>query len=211
MQFKILSLNVGEISEMASKSGPLKSAYSKLPVATATLTKTGFTTDEQADLRYHGGEDKAVCVFSAHHFVQYTEFLNIAGMPVPAFGENFTIDRLDEAEIFIGDVFKSGHVELQITQPRQPCSKTGLFHQNNKVIKFMADLGATGFYFRVLKAGDVEQGNVFERVSSERRHSLKFANDVMYRRIKCQDQLKELIDNEYLSQAWKEELSARLK
>lgn len=211
MQFKILSLNVGKISELASKKGPLNSAYGKQSVPSATLTYTGFTTDEQADLKHHGGKDKAVCVFSAHHFLKYAEYLNIPEMPVPAFGENFTIDKLDESEIFIGDIFRCGNIELQITQPRQPCSKTGIYHQNNKVIKFMSYTGATGFYFRVKKAGKVKVGDVFQRTLSDERHTLLFANDIMYRRTKCLDALKDLLGNDALSKAWNDELSARLK
>lgn len=211
MEFKIISLNVGKIGELVSKNGKVVSAYSKQPVATAELSKTGFNGDEQADLKNHGGADKAICVFSAHHFNSYENFLEISKMSVPAFGENFTVDLLDESKIYIGDVFECGDVQLQISQPRQPCSKTGLFHKNNKVIKFMSDNGTTGFYFRVLKTGIVNSGDVFKRTFSNERHSLKHGNDLMYRRITCLDTLKEFINNEFLSKAWKDELSKRLK
>ena len=51
MEFKIISLNVGKIGELVSKNGKVVSAYSKQPVATAELSKTGFNGDEQADLK----------------------------------------------------------------------------------------------------------------------------------------------------------------
>ena len=211
MEFKIISLNVGKVGELISKKGKVASAYRKQPVAKAELSDTGFAIDEQADLKNHGGVDKAVCVYSSHHFGDYSEFLNITEMPIPAFGENFTVDSLDEAEIFIGDIFECGKIKLQISQPRQPCSKTGLFYSNNKVIKFMSVHGSTGFYFRVLRGGQVNAGDIFKRTFTDSRHSLKYANDLMYRRVNSLDKLREFIDNEFLSKAWKDELSGRLK
>ena len=211
MKFKIISLNIGKISQLESKSGPVKSAYGKSPVERAQLGTGGFDQDEQADLKHHGGSDKAVCVYSAHHFSSYEELLDIDKMPIPAFGENFTVDFLAESELFIGDVFSCGEIRLQITQPRQPCSKSGLFHKNNKVIKFMSEQGSTGFYFRVLNGGAVNNNDVFERVETNGLHSLQYANDIMYRRNSDQQCLREFIANPDLSQAWKDELSARLK
>ncbi|MCM8537585.1 MAG: MOSC domain-containing protein [Lentisphaeraceae bacterium] len=211
MNFKIISLNIGKIKPLKFRKAEMVSAYAKAPVEQALLSTTGFGGDEQADLKNHGGEDKAVCVYSAHHFSAYKDFLSVESMPVPAFGENFTVDHLSEEKLCIGDVFSCGEVRLQISQPRQPCAKTGMFHKNNKVIKYMSDTGSTGFYFRVLSPGLVKSGSVFSRESSDEVYSLSFANDIMYRRNMSREDLEKFIAYPSLSQAWKKELSARLK
>ena len=100
---------------------------------------------------------------------------------------------------------------MQISQPRQPCFKTGAFHGDNSIIKTMSDIGATGFYFRVLSEGDVSKGDQFSRIESDSRFSLAYANDIMYRRNKDLDELSEFIKHPFLSAAWKDELGNRLK
>lgn len=211
MDFKIISLNIGKIKPLKFRKAEMASAYAKAPVEEALLSLIGFGGDEQADLKNHGGEDKAVCVFSAHHLSAYKDFLNVDDMPIPSFGENFTVDHLAEEELYIGDIFSCGEVRLQISQPRQPCSKTGMFHKNNKVIKYMSDTGSTGFYFRVLSPGLVKTGSTFSRESSDGVYSLSFANDIMYRRNRSQEDLQKFIAHSALSQAWRNELSSRLK
>ena len=170
---------------------------------------SGFDGDEQADLIDHGGPDKAVCVYSLHHFCLFENLLGKA-LPIPAFGENFSVDIAEEREICIGDVFQCRDVKLQVSQPRQPCIKAGAFHKNNRVIKIMTDNSATGFYFRVLTRGEVRKGDVFERVKNDSKFSLFLANEIMYRREKSKSLLRELIDYKYLSDAWKKELGSRL-
>ena len=209
MKFTVVSLNVGRIQPLNAGKRSVESAYGKKAVSSAVLTKTGFESDSQADLKNHGGTDKAVCVFSSHHFEEYSSFL-AKKMPTPSFGENLTVDEADEQNLFIGDVFACGEIKLQISQPRQPCAKTGMFHNNNGVIKFMMQTGKTGFYFRVLSGGTVCEGDEFIRVESDGLISLTAANDIMYRRDKDIVSLKELIGHPFLSAAWKGELSERL-
>lgn len=209
MKFSIVSLNVGKVAKLKAGRSFVDSAFAKSPVEKALLEKTGFESDQQADLKDHGGVEKAVCVFSLHHFPLIENKLGIE-LPVPAFGENFSIDRADESEVFIGDVFQCGDVKLQVSQPRQPCIKAGAFLKNNAVIKVMTENNTTGFYFRVLSGGEVKTGETFERVKSDSLYSLALANDIMYRREKSLELLQEFISHDSLSAAWKAELKLRL-
>lgn len=209
MNFKLVSLNIGKIKDLQAGKRVVKSGYSKVSVDSARLTMTGFEGDEQADLKHHGGIDKAVCVYSIHNLKPFEDFLD-RPIDAPAFGENFSVDLADEEELFIGDVFSNGSVKLQISQPRQPCFKTGAYHGNNGVIKLMSENGRTGFYFRVLEEGDVCKGDEFSRLSSDQIFSLKASNDIMYRRNNSEEDLQRLINLEALSSAWKDELGARL-
>jgi MOSC domain-containing protein YiiM len=210
MKIRVLSLNTGVVETIGVGPREVASAFNKTPVEQAYLSKNGFEKDEQADLKHHGGLDKAVCVFSSHHFPAYEELLG-KDMPIPAFGENLTVDLADEKELFIGDIFQCGIVKLQISQPRQPCSKPGLFHNNNGIIKFMANNGSTGFYFRVLTGGLLKQGDEMTRIESDRLFSLAYANDFMYRRNQNHEEMRTFLAHPSLSKAWKGELGARIK
>ncbi len=210
MKFKLLSLNIGKIDKLKAGSKSVDSGYHKSSVDQALLGSMGLKGDEQEDLKHHGGVDKAVCVFSSHHFPIYEELLK-KKMPMPSFGENFTIDAADEQDLFIGDIFECREIKLQISQPRQPCSKTGMYHGNNAVIKLMSTTGSTGFYFRVLSGGLLYNEDEFVRSSSDKQYSLRFANDLMYRRNMNDLDLRNFIKHPALSEAWRDELGARIK
>ena len=209
MKFSIISLNTGKVSKLETGPCLVDSAFNKSSVSSSQLGYLGFDDDEQADLESHGGKDKAVCVYSMHHAHLFENVLG-KSLPIPAFGENFSVDVAEESEIYVGDIFECGAVKLQVSQPRQPCLKAGAFHKNNAVIKLMTDNSATGFYFRVLSVGKVKQGDVFSRIESDSKFSLAFANNIMYRREKSPDLINEFINYKYLSAAWKSELGLRL-
>ncbi|MGZ0199515.1 MOSC domain-containing protein [Streptomyces sp. RM1] len=58
--------------------------------------------DGQGDLAGHGGEMRAVLTFGI-------------------FGENFTVDGLPDDEVCIGDRYRIGQAEFEISQPRVTC------------------------------------------------------------------------------------------
>ena len=209
MKFSLLSLNIAKIGEMTLASGKkVASAFDKKPVCSAFLNETGFTGDQQADLQCHGGADKAICVYSAHNRQYFEDELGLQ-ISLPAFGENFSVDYAPENELFIGDVFICGEIKLQISQPRQPCFKAGLYHGNNRLIKLMQESGKTGFYFRVLSGGELDTSAEFSRPESDGQFSLSLANEIMYKQNKDEALRQQLIDHPALSAAWKAELSGK--
>src|SRR5688572_3139387 len=54
----------------------------------------GFRSDEQADTRYHGGVDKAVCVYPCEHYAYWQGFEKMSDAVPGAFGENLTTEGL---------------------------------------------------------------------------------------------------------------------
>ena len=121
------------------------------------LSRSGFEHDGVGDMKHHGGEDKAVCVYSLEHYPYWENALGIK-LPAAAFGENLTVSDLKEEDICIGDVFEIGTALLQVSQPRQPCRTLAARYGRDDLVKLVADSGRTGFYFRVLKEGMVEKG-----------------------------------------------------
>jgi MOSC domain-containing protein YiiM len=112
----------------------------------------------------HGGAEKAIYWYPVGHYARWRALLpHHAAKLVPgAFGENLTIEEFDEDDVAIGDIFRVGQATLQITQPRQPCLKLALRFDDPQLVKAMIRTGMSGWYTRVLEAGEIEAGAVVD-------------------------------------------------
>lgn len=124
----------------------------------------GLAGDMQADRRVHGGPDKAVHHYLAENYpLLAKQFPAIAKRFVPgSIGENLSTTGWDEHTVCIGDTFALGGVKLQVTQPRSPCWKIDHRYAIEGVTRYIADTGLTGWYYRVLEAGEATSGSAFE-------------------------------------------------
>lgn len=121
----------------------------------------GLAGDELADLALHGGPDKAVHLYAWSHYAAWRRelpqcrTLDRAG----AFGENLSVDGLDEAAVCIGDRWRVGSVVLEVSQGRQPCWKLNLrFGVPNMAARVQDSLRA-GWYCRVIEPGALAAGD----------------------------------------------------
>jgi MOSC domain-containing protein YiiM len=126
--------------------------------------RTDLVGDGQADLRVHGGEDKAVYAYPAEHYPLWRAELGLPEMAFGAFGENLTVEGLLEDEVCIGDVFQAGEARLQVSQPRGPCWKLTRRWNVRGLEKRFSETGRTGFYLRVLQEGYIMVGTALERI-----------------------------------------------
>ena len=110
--------------------------------------KLNLDGDGQADLKNHGGPDKAILCYSADHYPHWKNLLNLTVFPYGAFGENLTIAGLDEQTIFIGDVWRVGDVQIQVSQPRQPCWKLAYRWKMPELPEWVIENGKSGWYVR---------------------------------------------------------------
>jgi MOSC domain-containing protein YiiM len=147
--------------------GPTVSGIDKHPtVGPQRVEAGGFVGDEQADRRVHGGEDKAVLCYAWEHYQAWrTELPGCPLLDSPgAFGENLSIERLDEHHTCIGDRYRIGSALFAVTQGRQPCFKLNLrFGVPDMAARVQATLRA-GWYLRVLEPGMITAGDRIELV-----------------------------------------------
>ncbi|QGH33385.1 MOSC domain-containing protein [Gracilibacillus salitolerans] len=156
MSYAIASLNVGKPTVHQLDGQEIKTGFKKTPTHQPNyLTVTGFENDGQADLKNHGGEEKALLMYPKDHY-RYWEEKYQRDFPYPAFGENITIVGLTENDLYIGDVFQLGEAEIQVSQPRQPCYKIAKVHDLKDMPAVVTETGFSGYYFRVLKEGVVK-------------------------------------------------------
>jgi MOSC domain-containing protein YiiM len=138
------------------------SAILKEPVAGPVwLGELNLEGDRQDDLQVHGGPDQSILGYAAAHYPRWRAELGRPDFPHGAFGENFTIEGLDEASVSIGDTFEIGGVVIQVTSPRGPCWKIARRHGIPTLTARVEELGWTGWYYRTLQQGYVEAGQEF--------------------------------------------------
>jgi len=142
---------------------PWTSAIYKDPIEGPVMLRSlNFEGDAQADLKVHGGPDKAVLAYSMEHYAEWRSELGLDMKP-GAFGENLTIAGEDERTVCIGDVYTIGEARLEISQPRLPCWKLArkwdLPDLPARVVKSVRG----GWYLRVLREGRVGRGDSVKR------------------------------------------------
>ena len=193
---KVISANIGKSHTIIWNGKEEKTGIFKKPVeGPVFLGKNGVKGDHVIDTRVHGGSNKACYLYSASHYKYWKKRYPDLDWNWGMFGENLTIDKLDEREIFTGDVFEIGEAVIQIFQPRSPCYKLGIrFNDQEMIQKFIA-AGFPGAYVRVLKEGNVQVGDemiLAERFS--RSSSIAEVFHLLYKPKANKEQIKMVID-----------------
>ena len=131
------------------------------------ITTLGIEGDLHAHPHIHGGPLKAILIIAA----EVVDDLVAKGYPLfyGAMGENLTTRGIDIRQIRMGDQFRVGGVQLEITQPRGPCSaldvygaslKAEVYDQKVKQRDYTsAYWGMSGFYASVVAPGPVRVGD----------------------------------------------------
>jgi MOSC domain-containing protein YiiM len=231
MSARLVSIQVGVPQDYGDPhaSGPneraWRTAFYKSPRAgPVNVRRENLDGDAQADRASHGGPDKAVCVYSADHFPYWQAALAKFGIAADslspgAFGENFTVAGLVEADVCIGDVWRVGDASdgrdqsgatFQISQPRQPCWKLARRWGVKTLAAQVIETGKTGWYFRVLAEGVVSAGMqlmLVERPCPD--WTVERANRVMHHEKRDRHAAARLAAVEWLSASWRAELSRR--
>ena len=166
---KLLSVNVGLPREVEWDGRMIRTSIFKTPVhGRVPVRNLNVNGDQQSDLTVHGGVDKAVYVYPSEHYAFWRGELPNADLSWGAFGENFTTQgSLDDNVVHIGDRFRIGSAEFVVTQPRMPCFKLGIRFGRADMVKRFLHSGRNGFYFAVVKEGEVAAGDSIEPISRD--------------------------------------------
>jgi len=157
---KLISVNVGLPREVHWHGKVVRTSIWKDPVAQRTyVSKLNVEGDRQSDLSVHGGAEKAVYAYPSEHYSYWRSNLPDIDLPWGAFGENFTTEGLLENQICVGDHVQIGSAEFVVTQPRMPCFKLGIRFDRMDMVKRFLMSKRTGFYFVVLREGEVGAGD----------------------------------------------------
>ena len=129
----------------------------KLPIDSARITLDGVPGDWQTNRKYHGGRDRAICLFSEEHYNWLRAEYKI-DRSFGAVGENFTTRGIDLNALRPGDRLRVGGCTIEITNVRVPCGN--LRKWDSKLPKVID--GHSGWVCKVIDEGDVRSGDAIE-------------------------------------------------
>ncbi|MGF1425427.1 MOSC domain-containing protein [Kitasatospora sp. LaBMicrA B282] len=156
----LLSVNVGLPADVTWQGRSVRTGIWKSPVSGPRMVRRlNIEGDGQGDLGGHGGEIRAVLVYQAQSYTYWTRTLGRDDLTFGTFGENFTVDGLPDDEVCIGDRYRVGEAEFEVTQPRVTCYRVGMRLGRADMASLLVSHHRPGFYLRVLTEGRVQAGD----------------------------------------------------
>ncbi|PQP26634.1 MOSC domain-containing protein [Rhodococcus opacus] len=141
-----------------------RTAIDKRPVdGPVRVTTTGLVGDRVCDTEYHGGPFKAVYAYQDDEAQRWASELG-RELPPGWFGENLRLDGIAATDAVIGERWRIGTTELEVTSPRTPCGTFGVWAAEPRWVKRFSERGDTGAYLRVVTEGSVSAGDTVQRI-----------------------------------------------
>ncbi|MBD8005458.1 MOSC domain-containing protein [Bacillus norwichensis] len=204
---------VGERGAALPMDREWKSGIFKEPVEGPTwLAKTNLDGDGQADLKHHGGPEKAVFAYPSEHYLYWRKELPDTKIFPGGMGENFSLINQLESSVSIGDIYGIGDAVIQVSQPRQPCWKPARRFKVKNLALLLQNSGRTGWYYRVLKEGSIKAGQ--ELVLVEQPYpqwTIEKCNRIMHVEKDNVEEARLLSQCEALSLNWRTTLAKRIE
>lgn len=210
---RIAKLFIGRPENHAAPGEPewITAIFRKEVTAPVLCTALGFDGDEVAERDVHGGPEKAVLCYAASHYPEWQKE-NSLGMGPGGFGENLCIEGQDETSVCVGDTYRMGEAEVQVTQPRGPCSTLARRWGRTDMVKIVMENHRSGWYIRILREGKIGPGDMVELIARPNpRWTITRAAETNYSSNRKLTDLRELIELPELSNAWKGDLGRKLQ
>lgn len=136
-----------------------KGGVPKTPIHEAQVNELGIVGDVQKDKRYHGGPNRALCLFA----LELIQQLQAEGHPIysGSTGENITTQGLDFSSLKSGDQLQLGEILIEITRDAPPCKtiKDSFSDQKSTRISAKIHPGESRLYAKVLETGTIRVGD----------------------------------------------------
>jgi MOSC domain-containing protein YiiM len=162
---RILSVNVGGVRHVDVGDHTVATGIWKQPVdGRVAVRGVNVRGDDQADRSVHGGEYKSVYAYAREDTDWWEQQLGRALGP-GTFGENLTTHGIQLTACEVGERWRAGSVELEVTEPRFPCFKLGIKMGDPGFLKRFARARRPGVYFRIAQEGELGAGDLIEVVS----------------------------------------------
>ncbi|WP_144161340.1 MOSC domain-containing protein [Paraburkholderia sp. BCC1885] len=169
MDTVLREIRIGKIARLGSSD--ILSGMAKSPcVGTVHIARERIADDEYGAPHLHGGVEQVILQYPEEHYALWRdEFPQSAErFCAGGFGENFVATGFNESNICIGDVVEVGEARLQVSMPRQPCFRLNHRFDQPGMAQRVQQTRRTGWYYRVLRPGNVQAGDTLRVV--ERPH-----------------------------------------
>ncbi len=210
---RLLSVNVGLPRDITWKGRTVHTGIWKNPVhGRCRVARLNLEGDGQGDLAGHGGEHRAVFVYQIESYRYWQEQLKRTDFVHGQFGENFTVEGLPDDAVCIGDRYQIGTALFEVTQPRVTCYRVGIRMNEPRMAALLTSSGRPGFYFRVLREGEVGEGDEIVKVGEAgERMTVTEINALLYLPNHARDRLERALRIEALSPGWRGSFEALLQ
>ena len=176
---RIVSVNVGLPRTVEWHGRQMTSAIWRLPVdGPVEIVGERLVGDESADLRVHGGTDKALYAYATEDYAWWAGEMPDTTFHPGLFGENLTTEGIDLGEALIGDRWQVGTAVLEVSQPRFPCVKLGMRMGDAAFKDRFDEARRSGTYFRVVQPGRVAAGDEVVQLGAPPDHGIRVADIV---------------------------------
>ena len=156
----VVSVNVGKPKNVTWNGKTVYTGVWKYPVeGPAMVRRLNVDGDGQGDTGGHGGEQRAVMVYQLDSYRYWQEYFGRDDFTYGQFGENFTVEGMPDDEVCIGDRYRIGKAEFEVTQPRVTCYRVGMRMGEPELPSLLVAHHRPGFYLRVITEGEVQAGD----------------------------------------------------
>ncbi|MFD3440721.1 MOSC domain-containing protein [Streptomyces sp. NPDC058685] len=163
----LLSVNVGMPKDVPWQGRTVYTGVWKYPVqGPAMVRRLNIDGDGQGDRAGHGGEQRAVLVYQVDSYRHWQQHFGRDDLDYGQFGENLTVDGLPDDEVCIGDRYRIGEAEFEVTQPRVTCYRVGLRFGRPELPALLVSHHRPGFYMRVVHEGRIQAGDRIEKTAT---------------------------------------------
>jgi ferredoxin-NADP reductase/MOSC domain-containing protein YiiM/ferredoxin len=157
----LLSVNVGMPKDVPWHGETVHTGVWKAPVTGPRMARRlNIDGDGQGDLQGHGGEQRAVLVYQAGSYEHWRRHFGRDDLSYGSFGENLTVDGLPDDEVCVGDRYRIGEAEFEVTQPRVTCYRVGMRLGEPELPALLVSHHRPGFYMRVITEGRIQAGEL---------------------------------------------------
>jgi ferredoxin-NADP reductase/MOSC domain-containing protein YiiM len=209
---RLLSVNVGLPRDIAWKGRTVHTGIWKNPVhGRCRVSRLNLEGDGQGDTSGHGGEQRAAFVYQIESYRYWQEQLKRTDFVHGQFGENLTIEGLPDDTVCIGDRYQIGSALFEVSQPRVTCYRVGIRMDEPRMPALLTSSGRPGFYFRVLREGEVGAGDEIVKVGeANERMTVAEINALLYSPDHPRDRLECALRIAALPRGWRSSFEALL-
>jgi ferredoxin-NADP reductase/MOSC domain-containing protein YiiM len=202
----LLSVNVGLPKDVAWQGHTVYTGIWKHSVdGPQMVRRLNIDGDGQGDLNGHGGEQRAVLVYQIESYRHWQDHFGRDDFQYGQFGENLTVEGLPDDQVCIGDRYRIGEAEFEVTQPRVTCFRVGMRLGEPELPALLVSHHRPGFYLRVITEGHIQAGDEIVRTRIGR-HALSVADvdALLYLPGRDIEQLHAAVDIPALSPGWQQ-------
>lgn len=208
----LLSVNTGMPRDIAWNGVTVHTGAWKDPVdGPRVVRRLGVEGDGQGDTAGHGGPNRAVLVYQAESYEHWRRHFGRDDLGPGSFAENLTVDGLSDTDVCIGDRYRIGQAEFEVSQPRVTCFRAGLRIGEPELAALLVAHHRPGFYMRVISEGEVRAGDeIVKTAAGQERVSVAAVDALLYLPDPDVDTLRRAVRVPALSPGWQGSLREML-